>query len=74
MARKTKLEKILEAKYNELFRSKGNNIQFDMMDLGKMHDEWNESVMKGQSYEDAMDAVIQKYRKIDCVSLAAASS
>ncbi len=63
MARMTKAEKALEREYDRLFRLHGNCIQFDIMDLGKMHAETLSAARNGGNMEDAIKEVIAKYRK-----------
>jgi hypothetical protein len=63
MARMTKEEKALEKAHDAAFSKNCSNVQFDIMDLGKMHKEWNSLVGAGKSHDDAMIEVRQKYRK-----------
>lgn len=63
MARMTKEEKALEKAHDATFTRLCHGVQFDIMDLGKMHKEWNALVGAGKSHDDAMIEVRQKYRK-----------
>ncbi len=59
MARMTKEQKRIEAEYSRLFKLHGQNVQFNIMDLGKMHAE----VVANGLTEDAMKAAVAKYRQ-----------
>jgi len=66
------MEAILEAKkmskravektYDKLFKEMGSNIQFNIMDLGKMHKEVVTAMHAGEDPAEAMAAAIKKYR------------
>lgn len=62
MARKTKEAKRMEALVDDAFRRLGNNIQFNIMDLGKIHDAGMFALAGGQDLDTAMQAAIAKYR------------
>jgi hypothetical protein len=61
--RMTKAQKAAEKAYDDAFRKLGQNIQFDIMDLGKMHKEANAAVATGKTMEQAVAEAIAKYRK-----------
>lgn len=59
MARQTKEQKRQQAEFDRLFKLHGQNVQFSIMDLGKMHAE----VVANGLNDDAMTAAVAKYRK-----------
>ena len=63
MARQTKEDKRIDAAADAAFYKHGNQIQFNIMDLGKIH---NAGVVAGKAGKDIEAAVIEaiaKYRQ-----------
>lgn len=58
-AAKRKLDKA----YDAAFRVHGNCVQFNIMDLGKMRNEAVARVVDGANMDEAVQVVVQKYRK-----------
>jgi len=54
--------KKLGAEINRLFKQHGNNIQFNIMDLGKIHKAGADAAEAGEDMEAAVVAAIKKYR------------
>jgi hypothetical protein len=63
MARLTKEEKRIEKETDAAFKSHGSNVQFDIFDLGKIHQAGVNAGRLGQNIEEAVKAAIQTYRK-----------
>lgn len=61
--RMTKAQKAAEKAFVDAFRKQGQNIQFDIMDLGKLHNDANAAVATGKTMELAVAEAIAKYRK-----------
>lgn len=59
MARMTKEQKRIEAEFDRCFKLHGQNVQFDIMDLGKLHAE----ATANPNIEEGTKAAIAKYRK-----------
>jgi hypothetical protein len=64
MARKTKEEKRIEMATEQAFKLHGQNIQFNIMDLGKIHNAGVNAGKAGQSIEDAVKAAIEQYKVV----------
>jgi hypothetical protein len=62
MARQTKQEKQIDNLVEAAFNRHGHNIQFNIMDLGKIHKAGVEAVKTGQDLDTAMLAAIAQYR------------
>ena len=62
MARQTKEEKRIDAAADAAFYKHGNQIQFNIMDLGKIHDAGVVAGRAGGDIEAAVVAAITKYR------------
>jgi hypothetical protein len=54
--------KKLDAEINRLFKQHGNNIQFHIMDLGKIHKAGADAAASGEDIEAAVVAAINKYK------------
>jgi len=63
MARMTKEEKALEKAHDAAFTRLCSGVEFDILDLNKMHKEWNGLVKAGKTHDEAMIEVRDKYRK-----------
>jgi metal-sulfur cluster biosynthetic enzyme len=63
MVRKTKEEKRIEAATEAAFNLHGKNIQFNVMDLGKIYNAGVNAGKAGQSIEDAVKAAITQYKQ-----------
>lgn len=63
MARMTKAEKALDKSFDDAYRRLGSGIQVDMMDLGNIRSEAVTSAGTGTPMDDAVKAVLAKYRK-----------
>ena len=63
MARQTKEEKRIEAAVESAFNRLGNNIQFNIMDLGKIFNDGVAAVRAELDLDAAMLASIAKYRQ-----------
>ena len=63
MARMTKEEKRIEAEWKAAFKVHGNCVEFNVMDLGKLHGEVTAAGKAGQNVEEATKAAIAKYRQ-----------
>lgn len=61
MARKTKEEKRIEDATEAAFNKVGNCRQFNIMDLGKIHDAGMSAGRAGQDIEAAVSAACDKY-------------
>jgi hypothetical protein len=61
MARKSKEEKRIEAAAEAAFNKVGRGRQFDVMDLGKIHDAGVAAGVAGQDIEAAVSAACDKY-------------
>ena len=64
MARKTKEEKRIENEISAAFYKFGGNIQFDIMDLPKIHQAGAVAAASGGSVEEAVKAAIENYRMV----------
>ncbi len=62
MARMTKQEKNVENAVDKYFKIHGNNIQFNIMDLGKIHSAGVNAGLTGGNIEQAVINAIEKYR------------
>jgi hypothetical protein len=63
MARMTKEEKRIEQEFTAAFKVHGSCVQFNIMDLGKMHVEVTTAGRAGQNIEEATKAAIAKFRQ-----------
>ena len=63
MARMTKEEKRIEQEWERAFKVHGSCVQFNIMDLGKMHGEVTAAGKAGQNVEEATKAAIAKFRQ-----------
>ena len=63
MARQTKESKRIDAAVADAFRRLGNNIQFNIMDLGKIHDAGVAAGVAGQDIDAAVAGAIAKYQQ-----------
>ncbi len=63
MPRMTKEEKRIEKETEQAFNKNASGIQFDIMDLGKIHQAGVNAGKANQSIEEAVKAAIQTYRK-----------
>ncbi len=61
--RQSKAEKAAEKLYDDAFRMYGNHVLFSVMDFGKMSKLFHASIADGKTSEDAMLAVVAKYRQ-----------
>lgn len=61
MARKTKEEKRIDAEVEAAFYKVGGNRQFNIMDLGKIHDAGKTAALNGQDVLVAVSAACDKY-------------
>ena len=62
-AKKTKAQKALDKLYDDAFERLGSRIQFNMFDLSKIRDESILAFQSGKSMNEAVTAVIAKYRQ-----------
>jgi pyruvate-formate lyase len=62
MARQTKQEKQIDNLVEAAFNQHGHHIQFNVMDLGKIHRAGVDAVKAGQDLDAAMLAAIAQYR------------
>ena len=62
-AKKTKAQKALDKLYDDAFERLGSRIQFNMFDLSKIRDESILEFQSGKSMNEAVTAVIAKYRQ-----------
>jgi len=63
MARMSKAEKALEKAFDDAFRTQGNCIQFNIMDLGKLRNDTMAGVQAGKTMEASLAEAIAKYRQ-----------
>jgi hypothetical protein len=63
MARMTKAEKALETAFTAAFKVHGNCVEFNVFDLGKIHNESLDAARNGGSMEEAVKAAVAKYRQ-----------
>ena len=63
MARQTKEAKRIDNAVDAAFKTHGNNIQFNIMDLGKIHDAGVAAGQAGGDIDAAVIAAIAKYRQ-----------
>jgi len=63
MARKTKVEKLIDDQVNEAYKNHGYGIRINIMDLSKIMDAGREAAKVGNSVDDAMIAAFAKYRQ-----------
>lgn len=61
--KRTKLERELDKRYDETFRTRAKNVQFNIMDLSKLQKETIEGYLAGKQFEEAFDAAVVKYRQ-----------
>jgi hypothetical protein len=61
MARQTKQEKQIDSLVAAAFNQYGYHIQFNIMDLGKIHKAGVDAVKAGQDLDAAMIAAIAQY-------------
>ena len=61
--RKTKEDKRIDTLVAAAFNQHGKNIQFNIMDLGKIHDAGAAAAKAGQSVDDAVITAIAQYRQ-----------
>ena len=62
MARKTKEEKRIDAAVDTAFNTHASGIQFNIMDLGKIHDAGAKAAPRIEDIDAAVIAAIQLYR------------
>lgn len=63
MARKSKQEKRIDDMVEAAFYKHGSNIQFNIMDLGKIHKAGVDALLAGQDLDAAILAAIASYRQ-----------
>jgi hypothetical protein len=63
MARQTKQDKQIDQAVEAAFYRHGNHVQFNIMDLSKIHRAGVEAVKAGQDLDTAMLAAVAKYRQ-----------
>ena len=59
----TKAQRKLQDELDAAFKQHGSNIQFNMLDIGKMFNFAKEEMLGGKSAEEAMEEAIAKYRQ-----------
>lgn len=63
MARKTKQDKLIDSQVESAFNRHGKNIQFNIMDLGKIHDAGVRAAQAGNDVDEAVILAIEQYRQ-----------
>jgi hypothetical protein len=61
-ARKSKAEKELDNLVERLFYKHGSNIEFNIMDLGRLSDYAKAAIVAGGDPDEAMKAAVEKFR------------
>jgi hypothetical protein len=56
-------DKALDNQVNDLFNKHGSGIQFNIMDLGNLHNDTKNAIKSGTDPDQAMLDAIAKYRK-----------
>lgn len=63
MARQTKAQKSVDKLVNAAFQRNCSNVQFNIMDLGKVMNAGRDAIVGGQDLDEAMIAAKEQYRQ-----------